>query len=46
MWVEDAVADYLILNRHVDEVALNLVLRGGQAVVESIDVVHHGEGQR
>ncbi len=46
LWVEDAVADYLILNRHGDEVTLNLVLRGGQPVVEAIDVVHHGEGRR
>jgi len=46
LWVEDAVADYLILNRPGDEVALNLFLRGGQPVVEAIDVVYHGEERR
>jgi len=46
LWVEDAVADYLILNRHGDEVALNMYLRDGQPVVEAIDAVHHGEDRR
>jgi ATP-dependent Clp protease ATP-binding subunit ClpC len=46
MWVEDAVADYLILNRHGGEVALNMHLRDGQPVVEAIEPAAHGEVRR
>jgi ATP-dependent Clp protease ATP-binding subunit ClpC len=46
MWVEDAVADYLILNRHGGDVALNMRLRDDQPVVEAIDPVGHGEARR
>jgi ATP-dependent Clp protease ATP-binding subunit ClpC len=46
MWVEDAVADYLILNRHGGDVALNLRLRDDQPVVEAVDPVGHGEARR
>jgi len=45
-WVEDAVADYLILNRKGDEVVLNMRLRDGQPVVEAVDAVQHGEDRR
>jgi ATP-dependent Clp protease ATP-binding subunit ClpC len=45
MWVEDAVADYLILNRHGGEVVLNMHLRDGRPVVEAIEPVAHGEAR-
>jgi len=46
LWVEDAVADYLILNRRGGELVLNLALRGGQPAVEAIEAAHEGEGRR
>jgi ATP-dependent Clp protease ATP-binding subunit ClpC len=45
MWVEDAVADYLILNRHGGEVVLNMHLRDDRPVVEAIEPVAHGEAR-
>ncbi|HPA79931.1 MAG TPA: ATP-dependent Clp protease ATP-binding subunit [Thermoanaerobaculales bacterium] len=45
-WVEDAVADYLILNRKGDEVVLRVRLRDGQPVVEAVDAVRLGEDRR
>jgi ATP-dependent Clp protease ATP-binding subunit ClpC len=46
LWVEDAVADYLILHRQGGEVALNVSLRDGQPAVETIEPVPHGEARR
>jgi ATP-dependent Clp protease ATP-binding subunit ClpC len=46
LWVEDAVADYLILHRQGGEVALNVSLRDGQPAVDTIEPVPRGEARR
>ncbi len=44
MWVEDAVADYLILNRTDQEVVLHVKLRNGKPVVEAGKVAPEPKG--
>jgi ATP-dependent Clp protease ATP-binding subunit ClpC len=39
LWVEDAVADYLIHHRTEEEVQLHMRLEGDQPVVEAVDTV-------
>jgi ATP-dependent Clp protease ATP-binding subunit ClpC len=41
LWVEDAVADFLILHRRGEEVRLNMRLMDGKPVVEVTDSVAH-----
>jgi ATP-dependent Clp protease ATP-binding subunit ClpA len=43
LWVEDAVADYLILNRSDGEVVLNISLRDGEPVVDAVETVPEGK---
>jgi ATP-dependent Clp protease ATP-binding subunit ClpC len=45
LWVEDAVADFLILNRDVEEAELRVSIEGGRPVVatENSSVVTQGE---
>jgi len=43
LWVEDPVADFLILNRSGQEVMLNMKLKGDEPVVEAVDVVREAE---
>jgi ATP-dependent Clp protease ATP-binding subunit ClpC len=42
LWVEDAVADFLILHRRGREVQLSMRLQEGKPVVEATEVVTHG----
>ncbi len=46
LWVEDAVADYLIQNRSSDEIALRMWIEEGRPVVDAKDkdVVTQGQG--
>jgi ATP-dependent Clp protease ATP-binding subunit ClpC len=46
LWVEDAVADFLIMRRHGDGVSLNVCLRDDEPAVEEINAVPHGEERR
>jgi len=43
LWVEDAVADYLILNRTDQEIVINMNLKDDEPAVESVDVVRESE---
>jgi ATP-dependent Clp protease ATP-binding subunit ClpC len=43
MWIEDAVADFLILNRSDREVVLNMKLADGEPRVEALDAVRESE---
>jgi ATP-dependent Clp protease ATP-binding subunit ClpC len=45
LWVEDAVADFLILNRDQEDVELRMIVEGGRPVVKTWkkDTVTHGQ---
>ncbi len=45
LWVEDAVADFLILNRDEEDVELRMIVEGGRPVVKTWkkDTVTHGQ---
>ena len=43
LWVEDAVADYLILNRSDGDVVLNISLRDDEPVVDAVKTVPEGK---
>jgi len=43
LWVEDAVADHLILNRSDGEVVLNISLQDNKPVVEAVESVPEGK---
>lgn len=45
LWVEDAVADFLILNRDEEDVEMRMIVEGGRPVVKTWkkDTVTHGQ---